>query len=557
MVPVPAPCGPAWTVRAVKMRIQLGAMWDGSTKRTAMGVALAALAGCSNPGVLQLGEGADGGASGSEGSTSQPDGNETGAGSTGLGSTGMEPPVTDPRCWTVPMDAPVYVVAADGDDESGQGTALSPWGTMSYAVTQVPDGSVIDVGPGEYLGAQELVGEFDVGITVRAVPAYQARLRHSGPVVTLARAQGITVEGFDIAHLGGGAERFVVHVRDDLGAPGGTTFSTRIVLRDNIIHDSFNDDLLRIDTGTAGITVEGNLFYNQGASNEHVDVNAASDVVLRGNIFFNDFAASGRTNARDTASFVAIKDANGAEDDVSGASSIDIDGNIFMGWQGSAATNFVQLAENGHPFYEARDVLVQNNLMLGNGGDEMRAPFGCKGARNVVVRSNTVVGNIPASAFAFRLNVEGQSPPNDGVSFFNNIWSAPGGTMTDLTDTEPVSPLENFVLQTNLYWNGDQPIPQDASDTINLDADATAIVADPRIASLPMTNPVWDADSEEFGGGHATFCDAFEDLVVRHGTPEPNGAAAGNALASELPALDILGRPRATADLGAVAIPQP
>lgn len=557
MVPLLDPWGPAWTVRGAKMRIQLMAMRDGSTKRTRMGLALATLAGCSNPGVLQLGEGAEGGASGSEGSTSQTGGHETGGGSTGLGSTGMEPPVTGPRCWSVPTDAPVFVVAVDGDDDTGQGTDLSPWATMSYAVSQVPDGSIIDVGPGEYLGTQELVGEFDVGITVRAVPAYQARLRHSGPALTLARTQGVTVEGFDIAHLEGGAERFVVHVRDDLGPPGGETFSTRIVLRDNIIHDSFNDDLLRIDTGTAGITVEGNLFYNQGANNEHVDVNAASDVLVRGNIFFNDFAASGRSNARDTASFVAIKDANGAADDVSGASSIEIDGNIFMGWQGTVATNFVQLAENGHPFYEARDVLVQNNLMLGDGGDEMRAPFGCKGARNVVVRSNTVVGDIPASAFAFRLNVEGQSPPNDGVSFFNNIWSAPAGTMTDLTDTEPVSPLENFVLQTNLYWNGEQPIPQDASDTINLDTDATAVVADPRIASLPMTNPVWNPQNEEFAGGYATVCDAFGDLVIRHGTPEPDGAAAGNALVAEQPARDILGRPRTTADLGAVAIPQP
>lgn len=541
----------------MKLGIQLGTMWDGSAKRTAMVGAFAVLVGCSDAGVLQLGEGGGLGSSGAENSTSQTGDNETSSGSTGQGSTGMEPPVEGARCWAVPADAPVYVVAVDGDDETGQGTAVSPWGTLSHAVSQVPDGSVIDVGPGDYFGPQELIGEFDSGITVRAVPPYQARLRHSGPVLTLARAQGITVEGFDIAHVAQGAERFVVHIRDDFGPPGGEAFSTRIVLRDNVIHDSFNDDLLRIDSGTAGITVEGNVFYNQGANNEQVDVNAASDVVLRGNIFFNDFVASGRVNAGNTASFVAVKDANGADDEVSGASSIEIDGNIFMGWQGTAATNFVQVAENGYTFYEARDVLVQNNLMLGEGGDEMRAPLGCKGARDVVVRSNTVVGNIPASAFAFRLNVEGESPPNDGISFFNNVWSAPAGTMTDLTDTEVSSPLENFTLETNVYWNGAQPIPQDASDAINLDADANAIVADPEIAPLPMTNPVWSPDSERFAGGYASLCEAFEGLAIRHGSPGPEGAAAGNALPSELPAHDILGRTRTTQDLGAVAIPQP
>ncbi|MGH1346183.1 MAG: hypothetical protein ACRBN8_31750 [Nannocystales bacterium] len=530
-------------------------MREGWAKRTVVGAIFATLAGCSNAGVLQLGEG-DAGSTSGPGTSSGTGGEETEGGSSTMGSSTTDPAAAD-GCWSVPVDAPTFMVAADGVDATGDGTSMSPWATLSHAVTQVPDGAVIEVGPGEYVGPQELLGEFDLGITVRAVPPYQARLRHSGPVVTLARAQGITVEGFDIAHVGQGAGRFVVHVRDDYDGPGGDTFTTRVVLRDNIIHDSFNDDLLRIDSGTAGITVEGNVFYNQGPSNEHVDVNAASEVDLRGNIFFNDFAASGRVNARDTASFIAVKDANGADDEVSGASSIHIDGNIFMGWQGTAATNFVQLAENGYAFYEARDVLVQNNLMLGDGGDEMRAPFGCKGATNVVVRNNTVVGNIPASAFAFRLNVEGESPPNDGISFFNNVWSAPGGTMMDLTDTEPVSPLQNFALEANVYWNGDQAIPQDASDTVNVDIDANAIVADPRIESLPLINPVWDATAEQFDGGRVSVCEAFENLVLRHGVPGPDGAAAGSALASELPARDILGRTRTTADVGAVAISQP
>lgn len=532
------------------MRIQSWGMWENAAKRGALGAPLVGLLACSNPGVLQLGAPQGGGSS------------ETGASGTraesGVGeSTGGESPTGGPRCWTADPGAPAFVVAVGGSDEDGQGTATSPWASLSYAVAQVPDGAIIDVTPGEYVGPQDLVGSFDAGITVRAVPPYQARLRHAGPVLKLAQAQGITVEGFDIAHSGPGAERFVVHVLDELGPPGGEVFTTRIVLRDNIIHDSFNDDLLRIDTGTAAVTLQGNVLYNQGTNNEHVDINAATNVVVRGNVFFNDFEASGRTNAQDTASFVSVKDANGADDGISGASGVQIDGNIFMGWQGSVATNFVQLAENGYAFYEARDVVVQNNLMLGDGGDEMRAPLGIKGATNVLVRSNTVVGNIPASAFAFRLNVEGESPANEGISFFNNVWSAPEGTMLDLTDTEFVSPLENFVLDTNVYWNGGEPVPQDASDTVNVDADTHAIVGDPRIPVMPQVNPVWDADTGQFAGGAALACDAFEELVLRHGTPGLRDVAAGGALVAEQPEFDILGQVRDTADVGAVSIPRP
>ncbi len=512
---------------------------------------IAGLGACSDAGVLQLDSGADAEAD----TAGDPETGEVSTGAPTPDAGTPEPGAMGSGCWPEPPSASVSFVRVDGDDALGDGSQEAPWATIGHAVASVSDGSRIEVGPGEYRGGQTLEGIFTQGVVVRATPSYQARLRHSATVVTLARVQGLTLEGFDIAHDQDAAEPFVVHVRDEMGAVGGDEFPTRIVFRDNIFHDSYNNDLLRIDSGVAGVTVEGNVFYNQGPTDEHLDINAASDVVVRRNIFFNEFEASGRSSTQDTGSFVIIKDANGSKDGIEGASDVDIDGNIFMSWQGNPAMNFLLLAENGNPIYEARGVRVQNNLMLGDGGDVMRSPFGVKGATDVVVRNNTVVGDIPASAFAFRLNVEGDSPPNDGISFFNNIWSSPSGTIDDLTDTEFVSPLENFVLDTNGYWNGGLPIPVDDFDAINADSDSNPVFGDPGLELVALVNPIWDADAATFAGGESTICGAFDQLVARHAIPAADGAGVDAARADQLPAHDILGRLRTRSDLGAVQGP--
>jgi hypothetical protein len=72
------------------------------------------------------------------------------------------------------------------------------------------------------------------------------------------------------------------------------------------MHDSYNNDILKINNGAAQITVEGNMFYNQTGSDEHIDVNSVTDIVIQDNIFFNDFAGSGRSNENDTSRPVAI-----------------------------------------------------------------------------------------------------------------------------------------------------------------------------------------------------------------------------------------------------------
>ncbi len=455
-----------------------------------------------------------------------------------------------------------YYVATNGSNSSGDGSMAFPWETIGYALSQVPDGSTILVRPGTYIGQVRLDEIFTGGVTVRSEIPYQARLRNAGTVVTCFYGQGITLEGFDIAHSGPGAGALVIQIQDLLGEPGGAVYVSRITLRNNVLHDSYNNDILKINNGAGLITVTGNVFYNQTGSDEHIDANSVTDVTIQDNIFFNDFVGSGRVNNNDTSSYIVIKDSNADADTNLGSRRIAVRRNLFLNWQGSTGSNFVLVGEDGQPFFEAQDVLVENNLMLGNSPNTMRAPFGVKGGRNITFRSNTVVGDLPALAFAMRLNREGSNPPNENVQFYNNLWSDPSGTMgatasggsNDFSDTPPAD-TTSFSLDHNLYWNGAAPIPTDSAELINYSDDAHRQVGDPQLASQSgIVLPRWDSAQGLFGGGFATIRQAFEQLVTAFGAPQAGSLAIDRADPLQAPAEDILGNPRpggGAPDLGA------
>jgi hypothetical protein len=445
----------------------------------------------------------------------------------------------------------MFYVATNGNDGSGNGSSGNPWATITHAVDTVPDGSTVLVRPGTYFGRVSLRRVFATGITVRSEVPYQARLRYDATVVTCFYGKGITLEGFDIAHDGPGAGGLVIQIQDLIGEPGGSDFVSRIVLRDNVLHDSFNNDILKVNNGAGDVSIEGNLFYNQSGHDEHIDVNSVTDVVIQDNVFFNDFPGSGRANGNDTGSFIVIKDSNAGDDTNLGSERITVRRNVFLNWQGSTGSNFVLIGEDGMPFYEARDVLVENNLMIGNAPNVMRASFGVKGGRDVTFRHNTVVGDLPALAFAMRLNTEGSNLPNDGIVFTDNIWSDPTGTMgaenasssNDFSDTPP-GQTNAFLLDGNLYWNGGAAIPSSGSELVNFTDDARRIVANPLLADTSgVVPPRYLPGTQAFADGSSTIRGVFQSLVERYAAVAP-GSPAIDAAAGPSPATDILGNPR-------------
>ncbi|MCI5165655.1 MAG: hypothetical protein D3903_06050 [Candidatus Electrothrix sp. GM3_4] len=456
------------------------------------------------------------------------------------------------------VGAATFHVDTAGNNTTGTGSSSAPWATITHALDNVPDDSIIEVHPGTYTGRIRIRGTFVQGVTVRSQIPYRAKLRHTGTVITAYNhsngVSGITLEGFDIAHSASGSELLVVHI------DGNRDNSVNnITLRNNILHDSYNNDILKVNNSCTDILISGNVFYNQSGSDEHIDINSVSDVIVQDNIFFNDFEGSGRVNQNDTASFIVVKDSNGAEDMFTGSRNIIVRRNIFLNWQGSPGSNFVLLGEDGNDFYEAFDVLVENNLMLGNSANVMRSSFGVKGCRDIIFRNNTILGDLPSSAYSMRLNREGANLRNSNIQFFNNIWSDQNGTMgavessgaNDFSDTPPDDTL-SFSLDNNLYWNGGAVIPEDSSELINYTDDSARVVGNPYLPSpVAVSLPRWDESEGEFADGSSTIRAAFKSLV-NYAAPMQESPLVDQANNNFAPDDDILGSTRSSIkDIGA------
>jgi len=470
------------------------------------------------------------------------------------------PPPPTACAYEAPAGDVVYV-ATDGDDDAGDGSMGSPWATITHALDGVADGATILVRPGTYSGRIRMRGTFPMGVIVRSEVPYMAKLRHSDTVLTFYTASrgcdGITLEGFDIAHDGAGAGALVVHIDGD-----GRNAVRRITLRNNVLHDSFNNDILKVNNGISEVTIERNMFFNQTGSDEHIDINSASGVVVQDNIFFNDFTASGRTNANDTSSYIVVKDSGGASDIYTGSENITIRRNVFLHYEGSSGTGFLLFGEDGQPFYEVSGATVENNLFVGDSDVLMRSPLGVKGCENILFRNNTLVGDMPSRAFAFRYNLEGANLPIRGSEFYNNIWSDPTGTMgaidasdgNDFSDASPAA-IMDFVIDHNVYWNGSAAIPEDAAEAINASDDSGAIMGDPGLgAQASLVVPHWDGSA--FADGSADICEAFTRVVTNYGTPAAGSAGVDAADPAHSASDDIFGHTRgASPDIGAVELP--
>jgi len=461
-------------------------------------------------------------------------------------------------CAIAPAQAATWYVAVDGSDTSGDGSPGNPFATMTRAVDGASGGDEVIFRPGTYNGRQRLRREFQVPVVVRSEVPYAAKLRHDAGAALIAfTARNVVIEGFDIAHASDNTGGLVIQVQDLLGSVNGSADGTDpavsdIVFRNNIIHSSTNNDLLKVNNGGENVLIEGNLFFNQFGSDEHIDINSVIGVTVQDNIFMN---TAERPN---TSSFVVIKDSNGSSDTVLGTRQVTVRRNVFMNWYGSDGQSFVRLGEDGTANFEAVDILVENNLMLGNSGALMRTPFTVQGSRDVVFRNNTVVGDMPSRSFAGRLIASPANPANENLVFVNNIWSDPTGTMgaegfngVDLFDA-PLDQTVSAVLNNNLYYNGGNPIPVDRGQFLMSTDDLAALIGDPLLPDpAGAVAPLWDGAT--FADGSTTIRQAFQRLVGIWAVPGAGSplidAADPAASANE----DILGQFRGSApDLGAL-----
>lgn len=446
-----------------------------------------------------------------------------------------------------------YWVAPAGDD-GNPGTAAAPWATLAHASEAVPDNyCTVWVEDGEYTGEVRINRRFTTPTLFRAAHAYRAVFHDDGLVLSLSGATNVTMDGFVFRHSTPAALPLVAQV--DGSAAG---YGERITLRNNIFHDSYNNDLLKIVSGARYILVENNLFYNQGPTDEHIDVNSVTDVVIQDNIFFNDYAGSGREDPATGHSFITIKDSDEGADGLLGSERVTVQRNVFLNWEGGPET-LIQVGNDGKPYHEARDVRIENNLFIGNSHKNAYAVLGLRGVRDVVFANNTVVGDFPSSAYALWIDLKDLNPVNENFLFANNIWSDPTGSMgsyfMDNTDNEFSKGNPAYVtgaaIDNNLYWNGPAPIPG-GDLLVPLVDDARALVADPllHIYQDTIVLPRWNG--EAFLSGNLSIREEFVRLADLYGRPAAGSPAIGRADPALAPAEDLLGRPRsATPDLGA------
>tara|TARA_R110002124_G_scaffold284330_1_gene461387 strand:+ start:31119 stop:32606 length:1488 start_codon:yes stop_codon:yes gene_type:complete len=419
-----------------------------------------------------------------------------------------------------------YYVAPNGTDYKADGSISNPWKTINYALFAIPDGNTLIVRDGIYAENIKISKKFDKGLLLKAEIPYRVKLTSNQRVLALVKAaSNIIIEGFEITHNTQTAKPIVVHI----DGWGGHAVNN-ITLRNNIIHDSYNNDLLKINYGAEDIIVECNMFYNQGDSDEHIDINSVANVIVRDNIFFNDFPKSNRQITSKSSSFIVIKDSNDNEDRFHGAENITIKRNIFLNWQGSHGQGFILVGEDGKPYYEAHNINIYNNLMLGNSPISMRAPFMIKGARDINFFNNTISGDLPSNAFAIRVTQEQQNKKPTNINLYNNIWSDPTGTMgqgtyensLDFSDT-PLYQLNEFTLNSNWYWNNGNKLPYSLLDAINPNDDHEQVNSNPLLGdNEKLTTPVWNGITHTFADGSFEIREAFLRLVSFYGIPKLN-----------------------------------
>jgi len=443
------------------------------------------------------------------------------------------------RCeyWVAPLP--------EGSDDNS-GLSDSPWATLQFANKNVPDDNcTVWFKPGVYTGVTRLNRRFETQTAFRSVKPYQAVLTGADSVLTISGAKNITLEGFDIHHSGPGSNPLLVAID---GSEDG--WSEYVMLRNNIIHDSYNNDLLKVYNLSRFITIENNVFYNQGPPEEHMDVNSVTDVVIQDNIFFNDYEDSGRPNDRKSKQYIVIKDSNGDEDGQLGSERVSVRRNIFLNWEGQPDESFIQVGLDGKPYYEARDIRIENNLLIGNSDAPVGTAFGVRGAKDVYFVNNTVVGDLPSSAYAFWVTLTEQNPRNQNVFFYNNIWSDPTGSMGEETKGKPnrfsrgqLTDTDNLVLDNNLYWNNWFSIPE--SDLVDpYKDDVHRIIADPLLATdqSDIIPPFWTGNT--FLSGSRSIREEVVRLVRAYGETSIFSFARNNANPAYAPQDDILGRTR-------------
>lgn len=167
-----------------------------------------------------------------------------------------------------------------------------PWKTLAFATRQIADdGSTIALLDGLYDESQSVGRQFSKPCTIRAENPYRVRLRSPAGrnrLLTCYGAANVVFRGLEMSGSGGRQGEYLVHV--------GTAKTHHVLFEDCIIHDGYNNDLVKVNDFARHIVFRNCVFFNQPdhEGDQHLDINTVTDVTIEGCILFNDYAGSGR-----------------------------------------------------------------------------------------------------------------------------------------------------------------------------------------------------------------------------------------------------------------------
>jgi hypothetical protein len=438
-------------------------------------------------------------------------------------------------------------ISPGGNDAAGDGSRDKPWKTIRFASDHVADdGAAIILLDGIYEGSQSIGRHFTQPCTIRAENPYRARLKSPADrnrVFYCYDGSNVKIQGLEMFGSGATAGEYMLHI-------GGPKVHD-LTFEDCTIHDSYNNDLIKINDLAQHILFKGCIFFNQTdhGGDEHFDINTVTNIAVEDSIFFNDYAGSGRKGENQGHAFIVIKNSSSKPDITQ---RIALRRNIFLNWQGRADAAFILLGEDGKPFFEAQQVMIENNIFIHNSPNRLWSTLLMKGGlRDITFRANTIVGHplIRATgglaAACFRID---QNPPMGDMTFCNNIWCDTTGEMArfSMSNGKVFAVGSKQVISNNLYWNAGKKISTTPDDVLVPDRDPKKLVADPRLPdpSGQVLLPRLDPATGRFPSGQTSIRGEFERLVNRYARPGQSSPAAGAADPANMPQDDILGHPR-------------
>ena len=499
---------------------------------------------------------------------------------------------------TINVSKKTFYVATNGTDATNGGTTTNPWATVNYAIRNVPKDTLctIIVRDGIYNGftLQGSSYHFKYPCIIRSENPYKAKFKGNSRVFSIYDASNISFCGFEIYGEGidtvpvAGSE-YMIHISNS------TTYNIRF--ENCIIHDCYNNDMVKINVHPKNITFSNCIFYNQcpRGGDQFFDIIGASNIVIEKSMFFNHYESSERggtfpSNKNIPANefltrsrgFILVKNMNERNRGVD----ISIQKNIFFNWTGAPDACFVILGEgvgNETSFvhYQAENIVVENNLFLYNPYNNTdtigkRGMLMAESVRNLKVRANTVLGTRPGGlystrgfmVYANRSAINKGELPATGWEFTNNIfcdnqaWTGDNKPILSFVsssnppfedDGTNTSVRGSYLLLNNLYWAGgiagDWIIHQNAGagdrTKLIVSEDYQRIEANPQLPAnfSSMILPIAPQNTT-FLSGNISIREEFERFVLQYAVPLSNGAGIENADINYIPTDDILDKPR-------------